>query len=70
MDAESTTNACIDPQNETIETPKIHFEVASRGVQEQSRPILEALARLLDDHPEIGKLEVAAHVMETSGSKY
>lgn len=49
---------------------EIHFEVNSARILPESNPILDAVAEILDEHPEISLVEIAGHADERGPEKY
>jgi outer membrane protein OmpA-like peptidoglycan-associated protein len=49
---------------------KIRFEVNSAKILPESNPILDKLAKVLSEHPELGLVEIAGHADERGPEKY
>jgi outer membrane protein OmpA-like peptidoglycan-associated protein len=49
---------------------KIMFKTASAEILPESNPILDKVAKAIDDHPELTLIEVAGHADERGGAQY
>lgn len=49
---------------------QVHFEVNSARILPESDPILDAVAKVLDEHPEMTLIEIAGHADERGAEKY
>jgi outer membrane protein OmpA-like peptidoglycan-associated protein len=49
---------------------QIHFEVNSARILPESNPILDGVAQVMREHPEITLIEIAGHADERGGEKY
>lgn len=60
----------IDPNGELFILDKIHFETDSAKILPDSFPILDKLAKVLEEHPEFALIEIAGHADERGAEKY
>lgn len=66
-------NGCPDVKlgpGELFILEKIHFEVNSAKIRPESNPILDALAKVLVEHPELALIEIAGHADERGPERY
>jgi outer membrane protein OmpA-like peptidoglycan-associated protein len=61
----------VEVQKEKIQVnEKIHFEFDSAKIREESHNLVDEIARVINEHPEIVKLRVEGHTDPRGTSKY